>query len=159
MLQQPLHRRLLLRQRQHLCDSVRFHVSWETAASSVLGDADNGHADAGYNDDNDGDGVCWLLACLTSQQHANVSQGRICSDNCWCCHAEIEVAEPTLYFTVSQYADTGPTSPSSDTITPGAWHLECQVSSQWHDSTWKNSGASANQTSDLPLSSRTASLA
>ena len=27
----------------------------------------------------------WLLACLTSQQHASVSQGRICEDNftCW----------------------------------------------------------------------------
>ena len=29
--------------------------------------------------------VCWLVdrlvACLTSQQHARVSQGRICSDN------------------------------------------------------------------------------
>ena len=23
----------------------------------------------------------WLLACLTSKQHASVSQGRICSDN------------------------------------------------------------------------------
>ena len=25
--------------------------------------------------------VCWLVGCLTSQQHARVSQGRICSDN------------------------------------------------------------------------------
>ena len=25
--------------------------------------------------------VCWLLACLTSQQHASVSQGRICSES------------------------------------------------------------------------------
>ena len=30
--------------------------------------------------------VGWLLACLTSQQQASVSQGRICSDNFTCCH-------------------------------------------------------------------------
>ena len=55
--------------------------------------------------------VCWLLACFTSQQHVNVSQGRICSDNFTCCHTEIEAADPTFYLTQSQYSDTGPTSP------------------------------------------------
>ena len=65
--------------------------------------------------------VCWLVDCLTSQQHASVSQGRICSDNFTCCHTEIEVADPTFYLTQSQYTDTGPTSPSADPITPGAW--------------------------------------
>ena len=44
--------------------------------------------------------VCLLVGCLTSQQHARVSQGRIC----------IEAADPTFYFTQSQYTDTGPTS-------------------------------------------------
>ena len=65
----------------------------------------------------------WLLlvGCLTSQQHASVSQGRICSDNFACCQTEIEVADPTLHLTQSQYTDTGPTSPSTDPITPGAW--------------------------------------
>ena len=62
-----------------------------------------------------------LVGCLTSQQHASVSQGRICSDNFTCCHTEIEVADPTFYLTQSQYTDTGPTSPSADPITPGAW--------------------------------------
>ena len=62
-----------------------------------------------------------LVGCLTSQQHASVSQGRICSDNFTCCHTEIEVADPTFYLTRSQYTDTGPTSPSADPITPGAW--------------------------------------
>ena len=33
---------------------------------------------------------CLLVACLTSQKHASVSQGRICSDKCTCCHTEIE---------------------------------------------------------------------
>ena len=62
-----------------------------------------------------------LVGCLTSKQHANVSQGRIYTDNCRCCHTEIEVADQTFYLTQSQYIDTGPTSPSVDPITPGAW--------------------------------------
>ena len=65
--------------------------------------------------------VFWLLACLTSQQHASVSQGRICTDNIRCCHTEIEVADPTFYLTQSPYTDIGPTSPSVDPIMPGAW--------------------------------------
>ena len=67
-------------------------------------------------------GKCWLVACFTSQQHASVSQGRICTDYFTCCHTEIQVADPTFYLTQSQYTDTGPTSPSADPITPGAWH-------------------------------------
>ena len=65
--------------------------------------------------------VCLLVGCLTSKQHASVSQGRICSDNFTCCHTEIEVADPTFHLTQSQYTDTGPTSPSADPIAPGAW--------------------------------------
>ena len=38
-----------------------------------------------------------------------------------CCHTEIEAADQTFYLTQSQYTDTGPTSPSADPITPGAW--------------------------------------
>ena len=60
------------------------------------------------------------VGCLTSQRHASVSQGRICSDNCTCCHTEIEVADQTFHLTQSQHTDTGPTSPSTDPITPGA---------------------------------------
>ena len=65
--------------------------------------------------------VCLLVGCLTSQQHASVSQGRVCSDNFTCCHTEIEVVDQTFYLTQSQYTDAGPTSPSADPITPGAW--------------------------------------
>ena len=65
--------------------------------------------------------VCLLVGCLTSQQQASVSQGRICLDNFTCCHNEKEVADQTFYLTQSQYTDTGPTSPSADPITPGAW--------------------------------------
>ena len=64
---------------------------------------------------------CRLLACLTSQKHASVSQGRICSDNFTCCHTKIEVSDPTLHLTQSQYTDTGPTRPSADPITRGSW--------------------------------------
>ena len=66
-------------------------------------------------------GACLLVGCLTSQQQASVSQGRICSDNFTCCHTEIQVADQTFYLTPSQYTDTGPTSPSADPTTPGAW--------------------------------------
>ena len=69
---------------------------------------------------------CLLVGCLTSQQHAGVSQGRICSDNFTCCHTEIEVADQTFHLTQSQDTDTGPTSPSADPRTPGAWQ-----SSHW----------------------------
>ena len=65
--------------------------------------------------------VCLFVGCLTSQQHASVSQGRICSDNCTCCHTEIEVADKISHLTQSQYTDNGPTSPSTDPITSGAW--------------------------------------
>ena len=65
--------------------------------------------------------IVLFVGCLSSQQHASVSQGRICTDNFTCCHTEIEAADPTLRLTQSQYTDTGPTSPSADPITPGAW--------------------------------------
>ena len=88
--------------------------------------------------------VCLLVGCLTSQQHASVSQGRICSDNLTCCHTETEVADQTFYLTQSQYTDTGPTSPSADPITPGAWQgSHCSAIffffSHWYDSTPKKS--------------------
>ena len=63
----------------------------------------------------------FLVGCLTFQQHAIVSQGRICVDKFTCCHTEIEVPDPIFYLTQSQYTDTGPTSPSANPITPGAW--------------------------------------
>ena len=66
-----------------------------------------------------GGGVCLLVGCLTSQQQASVSQGRICKDNFTCCHTEIEVADQTFYLTQSQYTDTGPTSPCADPIMSG----------------------------------------
>ena len=78
-----------------------------------------------------------FLCCLTSQQHASVSQGRICSDNFTRCHIETEAADPTFHLTRSQYTDTGPTSPSTDPITPGAWqgsHWSANFLSHWYGS-------------------------
>ena len=64
--------------------------------------------------------VC-TFGCLTSQQHASVSQVRICSEKCTCCLAETEVADQTFHLTQSQYTDIRPTSPSTDPISPDAW--------------------------------------
>ena len=44
-----------------------------------------------------------FVGCLTSQQHASVSQGWICSDNCTCCHTEMEVADQTFCLNQSLY--------------------------------------------------------
>ena len=45
--------------------------------------------------------VC-LLVCLTSQEHASVSQGWTCSDNFTCCHTEIvhalQLSQRGVYF-------------------------------------------------------------
>ena len=87
-----------------------------------------------------------LLACLMSLQHANRSQGRICSDNFTCCHTQTK--HQTLYLTQSQYTDTGLTSLSADPITPGAWqggHWSANV--EVTGMTGKNShGASGSRT-------------
>ena len=102
--------------------------------------------------------VCLLVGCLTSQQQASVSQGRICTDNFTCCHTEIEAADQTFHLTQSQYTDTGPTSPSADPITPGAWqgsHWSANFEVTGMTRPRKNPGASGIRTRDLPLSRRT----
>ena len=94
-----------------------------------------------------------VVGCLTSQQHASVSQGRICSNNFTCYRIETEVADWTFYLIQSQYTDTRPTSPSADFITP----LECQFVSLWYGPTRKHPVASGIRTPDHPLSRRSAS--
>ena len=98
--------------------------------------------------------VGWLLP---SQQHASVSQGWICSISA-CCHTETEIADQTFLLTQSQYIDTGPNSPSTDHITPGAWqgsHWSANFVSHWYDSTQKNPSTSRIRTPGFPLLSRT----
>ena len=95
-----------------------------------------------------------LVGCLRSQQHARVCQGRICSDNCTCCHTEMEVADQTFHLTQAEYTDTRPTSPSVDPIMRGAWlggPLECQCWSHRYDSTQKKPSASGNRILGLLL--------
>ena len=102
-------------------------------------------------------GGCWLLACLTSQQHASVSQGRICSDKFTFCHTVREVADHTFHLTQSQYTDTGPTSPSTDPITPGAWqgrYWSANFKVTGMTRPWKNPVTSGIRTRDLSLSRR-----
>ena len=65
--------------------------------------------------------VCLFVGCVMSQQHASVSQGRICSDNFTCCRTDIEIADQTFYLTQSRYTDTWLTSPGADPIMPGVW--------------------------------------
>ena len=67
---------------------------------------------------------------------------------------DIVVADPTFYLTQSQYTDTGPTSPNTNPISPGAWQ-----GTHWSDN-FKvngmtrpgNSVASRIRTLGLPLS-------
>ena len=92
-----------------------------------------------------------LVGCLTSQQQASVSQGRICSDNFTCCHTEIEAADQTFHLTQSHYTDTRPTSPSADPITPGAWqgsHWSANFEVTGMTRPRKNPGASGIRTRD-----------
>ena len=72
----------------------------------------------------------WLLrfvGCLTSQQHASLSQGLIFSHNSVCCHTEKEVPDQTCYLTQLQHTDTRQTSPRADPMRPGAWQVATGV--------------------------------
>ena len=58
-------------------------------------------------------------------------------------HTEAEMAGQTCYVTQSQHANTGPTRPSIDPVSPGDQQgslAECQFSSHWYDSTRKTAG-------------------
>ena len=62
--------------------------------------------------------VCWLLNVPATWECIS---GTDLHRQFMCCHTEIEVADPTFHLTQSRYTDTGPTSPITDPITPGAW--------------------------------------
>ena len=65
--------------------------------------------------------ILLFVDCLTSQQHARISQGWVYLDSCTCCHTEMQSAEWTCCFTQSWYTDSGPPSPSTNLSTPSAW--------------------------------------
>ena len=63
--------------------------------------------------------VGWLVNIPAT---CSVSQRRICSDNCTCCHTEMEVADQTnCSLKLPHCTDTGPASPSADPGMPAAW--------------------------------------
>ena len=64
-------------------------------------------------------GACLFGGWWTSEQHASVSQGQICSYSYMCCYTEIEVEDQAI--SSSQYTDTWPTSPGVNPLMPGAW--------------------------------------
>ena len=108
---------LCMRTRTNLAACAMWFVTGQQGLSQ-------GPAQAGGEPISTNSGPSWLLlfvGCLTSQQHASVSQGWICLDNFTCCHTEKEDADQTFHLTQSLYTDTGPTSPSTDPIIPGAW--------------------------------------
>ena len=61
--------------------------------------------------------VCWLVADVPATCECISGTDLL---NFMCCHTEIDVADQTFHLTQSQYTDTGPTSPSTDPIMPGA---------------------------------------
>ena len=63
--------------------------------------------------------VGWLLACLTSLQHASVCQGQICLNKIVRAAKLRQKLRIKLHFTQSQYTDTGPISPSAYPLMPG----------------------------------------
>ena len=99
--------------------------------------------------------ISMFVGCLTSQQQASVSRGRICSDNFTCCHTEIEVADPTLHLTQLQYTDTSPsTGPTTLSAWQGSrWSEKFSVTGMTQLRT--NPFATGIRTLDLPLSRRT----
>ena len=78
--------------------------------------------------------VCLLVGCLTSQQHASVSQLRICSDNCTCCHTEIEAADQTFHLLVCKSSKFEHVSPLLHSLhwLPISDRIDYKISSLTH---------------------------
>ena len=86
-------------------------------------------------------------------QHACAPLGRICSDNCACCHTAIKAADQAAYHTLSKCTGTGPTSLNTDPISSEQPQEQSdQVLSDRRDSTVEN----GIRTPNLPLSRWTA---
>ena len=48
-----------------------------------------------------------MLACLTSQQHASVSQGLVCSDDGTFCYTQIEVVDEIYPLAFVNFSSSG----------------------------------------------------
>ena len=77
-----------------------------------------------------------FAGCLTSQQHANISQGQTCPNKFMCCSLrwilQIELSTTSSHSILTP----GKPIPSTDPIVPGAWQGSHR--SHWYDSTQKN---------------------
>ena len=92
-----------------------------------------------------------LVGCLTSRQHARVSQGRICSDKLYVLpHWDrSEVADQTFYLTQSPLLTPGVPVPklTPQRQTPGRVGTGVPILSHWYDWTRKKiHGESGNRT-------------
>ena len=89
--------------------------------------------------------VCWSL---NVPETCKCISGTDLHRQFTCCHCEMEVADPTVHLTQSQYTDTVPANPRTGPITPGAWqgnHWNANLS-HWYDSTRKNPAVSGIRT-------------
>ena len=101
--------------------------------------------------------VCWLVGWLLNVPATCECTSGTGLHNFTCCHAEIEVADPTFHLTQSQYTHTGQTSPRADPIPPGAWqgsHWSASFEVTGVTRPRKNPGASGIRTRDLPFSTK-----
>ena len=64
------------------------------------------------------------LGCLMSQQHASVSQGRICSISCMCCHIAIEIADQICHLTRGGGGGGGGVCTEADMQVVPCYHLD-----------------------------------
>ena len=83
-----------------------------------------------------------VVDCLTIQPHANVSQMRICSDKCTCCHTDTEDGEFGLKLAVSPRHSSLTLGKPAQALTlkrpaSGDRILGHQVLSHWYDWTWE----------------------
>ena len=70
-----------------------------------------------------------FVGCLTSQQHDGVNLRDRSAQTIVRAAKLRQKLQQTLYLTESQYTDTRPTSPSADSVTPGAWQgIHCSAS-------------------------------
>ena len=109
--------------------------------------------------------VCLFAGCLTSQQHARLSQGQICSDNFYVlpnwdrsCRSNFLPHPVTVYWHRVDQSQRWPYNARRLARQP----LECQFLSHWYDLTQKksqrkrnsNPGSSALEADALPLGQR-----
>ena len=89
---------------------------------------------------------CCARHCLFTMftQHASVSQGWICFDNCTSCLVTLRQIKLATATSNSEFFDHGSTSPGTDRKTHGAWKgsNEYQFVSHWYDSTGESMGGS-----------------